>query len=157
MPQGFAQLVGQGEGLRHLPQKALGQADRRVRGQVEVGGQHVLGDPLGQLRAFVQAIVALVSKYHEAVVLLASDDPAHTLGGGAHGIECQKLGLFDLVVVPQELEPSTQDSALCVHVGNTEQQHCPATPQSLNTKRKLLVKFFSAGTYETLNGEKRRD
>lgn len=47
----------------------------------------------------------LVCEDHEAVVRLAPDGPAHTLGRVAHGVESEKVVLSDLELVPQVLQP----------------------------------------------------
>ena len=47
----------------------------------------------------------LVREDHEAVVRLAPDGPAHTLGRVAHGIESEKVVLSDLELVPQVFQP----------------------------------------------------
>lgn len=54
----------------------------------------------------------LVSKNHESIVSLASDDSAHTLGSVAHGIKRQKVILSDLKVIPKVLQTSLKHASV---------------------------------------------
>ena len=56
-------------------------------------------------RTLGRRITYLVSKDHESVVGLASDDSAHTLGRVTHGIERQEVVLSDLELIPEVLQP----------------------------------------------------
>lgn len=47
----------------------------------------------------------LVCKDHEAVVRLAADGPAHTLGRVAHGVKGEEVVLPDLELVAQVFQP----------------------------------------------------
>lgn len=62
------------------------------------------GDDEGNSQAG-QADPHLVSEDHEAVVGLAPDGPAHTLGRVAHGVEGEEVVLSDLELVPQVFQP----------------------------------------------------
>lgn len=68
----------------------------------------------------------LVGKDHEAVVCLAPDGSAHTLGRMAHGVEGEEVVLSDLELVPQVLQ-----SRLRVGARTGGKLSCPPMPPLL--------------------------
>mmetsp|Transcript_58760 Transcript_58760/g.136716 ORF Transcript_58760/g.136716 Transcript_58760/m.136716 type:complete len:347 (-) Transcript_58760:1013-2053(-) len=94
--------------LRHAEQEVPGCFHRYICGHDEVPRLNVGLDPLRDFRALVLPRVALVGEDHDAVVLFRPDDTAQALGCLAHGIKVEELGLSDLVVLPQELQPRSK-------------------------------------------------
>jgi len=52
----------------------------------------------------------LISKQHDAVVGLAPETAADTLGSVSHGVKREEVVLSDLELFPQVLEPRLQES-----------------------------------------------
>ena len=85
--------------------------------------EKLVSDPLRELVEIAFAFVPLVSKNHHSIVILRPEYSSNTLWCLTHGIKCEELFVFDIVIFLQELHPCSQVSAESILEWDTEHHH----------------------------------